>query len=272
MSYQISKNTRLCISLAGRPRSTGTRFHNFLYAQLGLDYIYKACTTNDLASAIAGIRALGIRGCDVASPFKEACIPHLDRLDPSAQALGLVNTIVNDDGHLRGYNTDYLAIRKLLDQRGLSSLLSFALRGTGGIARAVAGALSDAGLQNGIIVARNRSAGPHLAAEHGYRWQPGLGEERPELLVNVTPIGMAGGLEAEDMPFAPALVDAAGAVMDMVAMPARTPLIRYAEAHGKLVITGAEVIALQAAEEFALCTGVRPSDEQIQRASKHARG
>ena len=106
----ISKDTQMCISLSARPSNIGTRFHNYLYAELGLDYIYKACTTTDLAAAIGGIRALGIRGCGVSMPFKEESIRHVDTMDASASAIGSVNTIVNTAGHLAAYNTDYLAI------------------------------------------------------------------------------------------------------------------------------------------------------------------
>lgn len=77
MELHINKDTQLCMSLAGRPGNFGTRFHNFLYRELGLNFIYKAFTTRDIASAIAGIRALGIRGCAVSMPFKEACIQYL---------------------------------------------------------------------------------------------------------------------------------------------------------------------------------------------------
>ena len=55
----LNKDTRLCISLAGRPSNIGTRFHNYLYDQLGLDFIYKAFTTTDIVAAIGGVRALG---------------------------------------------------------------------------------------------------------------------------------------------------------------------------------------------------------------------
>lgn len=92
------------------------------------------------------------------------------------------------------------------------------------------------------------------------------------MVINVTPIGMAGGVEAEQLAFAPATVDAAKIVFDVVALPAETPLVRYGREHGKRVITGAEVIALQALEQFVLYTGVRPTDEQIARAAAHARG
>jgi shikimate dehydrogenase len=272
MLRQISKDTRLCISLAGRPSNIGTRFHNFLYEVLGLDFVYKACTTKDLAAAIAGIRGLDIRGCGVSMPYKEACIPYVDELDASARALQSVNTIVNEHGRLRAYNTDYIAVAKLLEQHRVSPELSFALRGSGGMGKAVAAALRNAGHRSGIILARNETTGRQLAATYGYQWRPEIGEPRPDLLINVTPIGMAGGPEAETLAFAPAVIDGAKVVFDVVALPPETPLIRYARTQGKPVITGAEVIALQAAEQFILYTGVRPTGEQIRRASAYARG
>lgn len=68
----INKDTQLCMSLAGRPGNFDTRFHNYLYQQLGLNYLYKAFTTQDIAATIGGVRALGIRGCAVSMPFKRA--------------------------------------------------------------------------------------------------------------------------------------------------------------------------------------------------------
>ncbi len=77
----INRDTLLCISLAGRPGNFGTRFHNYLYDKLGLNYLYKAFTTKDIEAAVKGVRALGIRGCAVSMPFKESCIPFLDAIE-----------------------------------------------------------------------------------------------------------------------------------------------------------------------------------------------
>ncbi|WP_395458886.1 shikimate 5-dehydrogenase [Azospirillum melinis] len=278
MPHKIDRDTRLCISLSGRPSNIGTRFHNHLYEALSLNYVYKAFTTRDLPGAITGIRALNIRGCGVSMPFKEACIPFLDELDPSAAGLQSVNTIVNDtaeDGgsRLRGYNTDYLAVRTLLDRHDVSPGLPFALRGSGGMARAVVCALRDSGFTNGTLIARNEAAGRRLADEYSLPWQPdSTGIAEGSLLVNVTPLGMAGGPEADTLAFEPALIEAAAQVFDVVAMPAETPLIRAAREAGKPVITGAEVIALQALEQFVLYTGVRPTDEQIAAAAAWSQG
>ncbi|MBG6058126.1 shikimate dehydrogenase [Cryobacterium sp. MP_M5] len=267
----LNKDTRLCISLAARPSNFGTRFHNYLYEQLGLDFIYKAFTTTDLAGAIGGVRALGIRGCSVSMPFKEDVIALVDELDASATAIQSVNTIVNDDGFLRAYNTDYIAAAALLQSNALDPATSFLLRGSGGMAKAVAAALRDSGFADGTIVARNERSGRALADELGYRWLAEPGAMTAPLLVNVTPIGMAGGSQASESAFTGAAVAAADTVFDVVALPAETPLILAARAAGKTVITGAEVIALQAAEQFERYTGVRPTTEQVLAASAFAR-
>jgi shikimate dehydrogenase len=272
MTRQITKDTTLCMSLAARPSNFGTRFHNFLYDALGLDYLYKAFTTTDLAAAIGGVRALGIRGCAVSMPFKEACIPMLDELDASATAIHSVNTIVNTAGHLKAYNTDYIAIAKLLTQHQVSKNLRFAVRGSGGMAKAVACALKDAGFQQGTVVARNEAQGRQLAGLYGYQWRPNMEQVQADVLVNVTPVGMAGGADADALAFDAAAIDAAQVVFDVVALPAETPLIRYARAQGKQTITGAEVFAIQAVEQFVLYTGVRPDDALFQQAAAFARG
>ncbi|MDZ5603727.1 shikimate 5-dehydrogenase [Pseudomonas sp. RP23018S] len=271
MTLTPSADTVLCISLAGRPGTFGVRFHNHLYQQLGLNYYYKAMTTHDLPAAVAGIRALGIRGCGVSMPFKEACMALVDEIDPSAAAIDSINTVVNDAGHLKAYNTDYLAVRQLLEGRQVDPSTAFALRGSGGMAKAVACALRDSGFTDGTLVARNEQAGRELADACGYRWVRELGELSPPMLINVTPIGMAAGPEAEHLAFTEAAIAAAHWVFDVVAMPERTPLIKQAEAAGKSVITGLEVIALQALEQFVLYTGVRPSDAQVQQAIAFAR-
>jgi shikimate dehydrogenase len=152
------RETLLCMSLAARPGNFGVRFHNHLYEQLGLNFYYKAFKCTDLPVAIGAIRALGIRGCAVSMPFKEACIEWLDELDASARAIQSVNTIVNADGYLKAYNTDYIAVAQLLDSRSVPRT-AFALRGSGGMAKAVACAMRDAGFTQGLIVARTKRPG-----------------------------------------------------------------------------------------------------------------
>ncbi|QAY88922.1 shikimate 5-dehydrogenase [Pseudomonas sp. ACM7] len=270
MQMNPDRDTQLCMSLSARPGNFGLRFHNHLYEQLDLNFYYKAFSSQDLPGAVGGIRALGIRGCGVSMPFKEPCIALVDELDPSAAAIQSINTIVNTNGHLKAYNTDYIAIAQLLETHQVPKQLTFALRGSGGMAKAVASALRDGGYKNGLIVARNERAGCALAESLGYRWQVELGSERPQMLINVTPIGMSGP-EADQLAFDVETIAAAEIVFDVVAVPSETPLIVRARAEGKRVITGLEVIAIQALEQFVLYTGVRPTDEQFHKAVEFAR-
>jgi shikimate dehydrogenase len=267
----LTKDTTLCISLAGRPSNVGTRFHNHLYGQLGLDFVYKAFTTTDLPSAVAGIRGLGIRGCGVSMPYKQDVIALVDSMDDSARAISSVNTLVNTDGHLRAYNTDYLAIASLLRTYNVSTDLPFVVLGSGGMARAVVAALRDSGFGRGTVVARNETTGRPLAQEYGFSWLGSAGSQRPGLVINATPVGMAGGPDSDGLPIAPEVIDSAEVVFDVVAMPARTPMVQRAQARGATVITGAEVQSLQAAEQFVLYTGIRPSDEQVREAAVFSR-
>ena len=268
----ITRDTTVCISLAARPSNIGTRFHNFLYDELGLNYLYKAFAPTDLAGAITGIRSLGIRGCAVSMPYKEDVIPLVDALDDSAAAIHSVNTIVNTDGHLRAYNTDYLAVAQLLASHQVPTDHDFALLGSGGMAKAVAAALRDGGFRTGHVVARSETAGHGLAQQYGFLSTTEIGALRPRLIINATPIGMTGGPLAGDLSFPPEVVNAAETVFDVVAFPAQTPLITLATSAGKKAISGAEVIVLQAAEQFVLYTGIRPTDDQLRRAGSFSRG
>lgn len=267
----LNKDMTLCISLSARPSNNGTRFHNHLYEQLGLNWIYKAFAPTDLALAIAGVRGLGIRGCAVSMPYKEDVMALVDELDPSAKAIDSVNTIVNTGGHLKAYNTDYTAIEQLLAGNAVPTDYSVLVQGAGGMAKATVAALRDAGFTDVTVIARNEVTGRSLAEQYGFRWRAALDGGTADLIINVTPIGMAGGPEVDALSFPEDAIAAAKVVFDVVALPAETPLIKAARAAGKQVITGAEVATIQALEQFVLYTGVRPTAGQVQAAEEFMR-
>lgn len=266
----LNKDMTLCISLSGRPSNIGTRFHNYLYDTLGLNFIYKAFSTDDIEGAVRGVRALGIRGCSVSMPFKEAVIPLVDVLEESAAAIESVNTIVNDGGRLSASNTDYEAVASLLASHRVDPALPVLVRGSGGMAKAVVAAFRGAGFADLTVLARNATAGPALADKYGYRWLAEDPEPGARVLVNVTPLGMDGP-QAGARSFSDAHIEAAEVVFDVVAFPAETPLVRAGRARGKQLITGAEVIALQAARQFERYTGVALTPELVAEASEFSR-
>lgn len=265
----LNKDMSVCISLSARPSNIGTRFHNFLYDELGLNFIYKAFSTDDLEGAVRGMRALGFRGMSVSMPFKEAIIPMVDQLDESARAIHSVNTVVNDGGVLTASNTDYEAVAELLERHQVPTDSAVVVRGSGGMAKAVVAAFRGAGFADLTVVARNEQTGRAVAEQYDYRWAV---ESTPgaDVIVNVTPLGMAGADETAQS-FSDDEIAAATTVFDVVAFPSETPLILAARAAGKPVITGAEVIALQAARQFEKYTGVALTREQVERASAFSR-
>ena len=105
----ISGKTRIC-GVIGDPieHTMSPVMHNAAFKELGIDYVYVAFRVRkeELGKAVAGMRALNIRGLNVTIPHKVAIIPFLDELDPLAAKIGAVNTIANDDGVFRGYNND----------------------------------------------------------------------------------------------------------------------------------------------------------------------
>ncbi|MFT4044098.1 MAG: shikimate 5-dehydrogenase [Gordonia sp. (in: high G+C Gram-positive bacteria)] len=266
----LNKDMTLCISLAARPSNIGTRFHNYLYDELGLNFVYKAFTTTDIEGAIRGVRALGIRGCSVSMPFKEAVIALVDEVEPSASAIESVNTIVNEDGRLIASNTDYEAVGALLAESGIDRGAPVLVRGSGGMAKAVVAAFRGSGFSDLTVYARNARAGAALAEHYGYRSTDAEPEPGASVIVNVTPLGMHGP-DAAVQSFSAGAIAAADTVFDVVAFPDRTPLIVAAEAAGKKVITGAQVIALQAAAQFEKYTGVAITADQVARASQFSR-
>jgi shikimate dehydrogenase len=178
---------------------------------------------------------------------------------------------VNTDGRLVGYNTDYTAVVTALSRPGVAPGTEFLLRGSGGMGKAVVAALRDHGLTTGTIIARNERTGPALAEQYGFDWAAEPADRTAPLLINVTPIGMTGGPQANDLSFDRPCIAAADVVFDVIAFPPRTPLIAAAQELGKPTITGAEIIAAQAAEQSTLYTRVRLDDDQVRRAAEFSR-
>jgi len=137
------------------------------------------------------------------------------------------------------------------------------------MAKAVIAALRDSGFGHGVVVARNEAKGRALAAQYGFEWSAEIGDATAPLLVNVTPLGMAGA-DADALAFPQACIERCDVAFDVVALPAVTPMLAAATAAGKRVVTGADVAVLQALEQFVLYTGVTPSPAQVADAAAFA--
>ena len=245
----------LCGSLSRLASPLGRSMHEAGYRALGLAFTYVPFEVADLGGALVGMRALGIRGFGVSHPFKQAILGLVDALDPTAERVGAVNTVVNTGGRLVGHNTDGLgAMRALEEARSLRGARVL-LVGAGGAARAIAFGLRDRGAVT-TIANRDRAKAEQLGAVTGAR-SAGLDEaERAgdyDVVVNATIVGQA-GTNAESLVPESAL-HAGQVVMDIVAKPTRTPLVEAAEKRGATAVHGGRMLLYQAASQFELYTG-----------------
>lgn len=245
----------LCGSLAGTPFTFNVRVHNAAYAELGLDYTFVSFGVEDTAAAIAAMRTLGIRGMNVTMPHKQAVMAHLDAIDPTAQAIGAVNTIDNRDGFLTGYNTDCVGAQRALEEVTSLAGRRLALLGAGGAARAIAHAARAAGAQV-TVFNRTVDKAHALAADFGLACGGALEDFVAgafDILVNATAAGFRAP-EVHPLPgrLAPHLV-----VMDVAFLPVRTALIRDAESLGCRAIPGTRMLLHQFCGQVELYSGGR---------------
>jgi shikimate dehydrogenase len=248
----VTPETRLVISLAARPGRFGFTVHNAGYAALGLNFHYQPMTCTNLRDALAGVRAMDMRGCSLTMPYKTEALALMDEISPRATATGAVNTVVNEDGKLIGHNTDVLGAAELLrPHRNLPWLVL----GAGGMARAFLQAARE--LQHGqvILSARDEAAGRALAANFGATF---LAWDQREKMVgcavlNATPIGMAP--DAAQSPITAGAAAQMALVFDAVPNPHETMLVQAARSAGVPVITGRDLAMEQAFGQFELYTG-----------------
>ena len=112
---KINKETRLILSISDSPGNFGTTFHNYLYQKFDQNYLYKACLCKDIVISVKSIKALSLFGMSVSMPFKKKAIHLVDELSEEAIKFKSLNTIVNNNGKLVGYNTDVYALEKILE-------------------------------------------------------------------------------------------------------------------------------------------------------------
>ncbi|MBI4795503.1 MAG: shikimate dehydrogenase, partial [Deltaproteobacteria bacterium] len=220
----INGHTKI-YGILGRPvtHSLSPAMHNAAFRELGVNAVYVPFPVTDLPRAVAGLRGLAIAGASVTIPFKEEIIPLIDELDPQAARMGAVNTLVNREGRLIGYNTDWLgAVTALKARTGISGE-HFLILGAGGAARAIAfGILENAGWV--CITDLDAPRANTLARELAVEAVPlnSLEQCPASILINATPVGMAPDLEG--IPINPDILSRFSLVMDIVYRPLTTRL------------------------------------------------
>lgn len=246
--------------------------------ELGLDYVYRTIdlTTLELLpdqlwDILTWARRLGFNALNITHPCKQLVIDHLDRIDPLAEALGAVNTVLITDRGLIGHNTDTTGFETAF-VTGLpgAAVSDVTLLGAGGAGSAVADALLRLGTARLTIVdvdpIKANDLAAHLSARHTARVEANTLEQLPELLatsdgvVHCTPMGMK---DHPGMPFSPALLRSELWVADIVYRPLETELLTAARARGCRTLNGGRMAVHQAADALALITGLTPDPDRM---------
>ncbi|MEW9701541.1 shikimate dehydrogenase [Paenibacillus sp. SI8] len=238
---------------------------NRAFQETGLNAAYAAFHVSplELGDAIRGIRALGYRGVNVTIPHKVEVMQYLDEIDEGAQVIGAVNTIVNDNGRLKGYNTDGIGyVRSLKEETGIELQgKTVLLLGAGGAARGVAYALAKEGAACIYIANRTKERALELAdAISSFTRTEGIGLDEIDravheavLVVNTTSAGMHPNVDELPMP-----IDSLSErhlVSDLIYNPRITRFLREAELKGARIHGGLGMFIYQGAFAFEYWTG-----------------
>ena len=266
----------LVLGVFGDPvaHSLSPQMHARFAESTGMDTVYVPfhVRAEGLETALGALPSLGVGGVNITVPHKEAAYRWLGDRSPAAAAIGAVNTVIVDGDHLRGDNTDADGFRAdLTAQLGHTGWESgpVVVLGAGGAARAVVHALVAAGVPEIVLANRTPEKGQalidQLAPERGRAVALASGAltealGRARLLVNTTSLGLEGerfeGLDLAALP-------AAAGVYDLIYNPARTPLLREAEARGLAVANGLGMLVRQGAISYARWTGAEPAVEPV---------
>ncbi|MCG6877576.1 MAG: shikimate dehydrogenase [Deltaproteobacteria bacterium] len=252
----MKKGPARIYGVLGNPigHSLSPAMHNAAFEAEGINSCYVALESSDLKGSVVGMRALGIRGMSVTIPFKTEVMAYLDALDPLAEKIGAVNTIVNENGLLKGYNTDGSGAMKALDAVIFPAGKRCVLVGAGGAARGV-GFMATKNGMNLTVSNRSEDRGGALADFLKCPFVPlsKIGELDVDVLIQTTPVGMFPRENASPVPsdiFREGMV-----VMDAVYNPMETKMLKDARSRGCKIISGLEMFIHQGALQFQLWTG-----------------
>lgn len=274
------KGTTKNLGVMGWPiaHSLSPVLQNAAIEEAGLDYVYISLPVppEKLKEAVAGLRAMQFTGWNVTIPHKQAIMAELDAVDEDARIIGAVNTVVNRDGHLTGYNTDCIGFMQPLAQQGfLPKGKEATILGAGGAARAVIWGLLRAKVKRITLGVRNPAKAARLAEEFAaygeiqvLHWEDSAFAEHlavTDLLVNTTPLGMYPHVEGMP-PVDWTKLKKDALVYDIIYTPERTRFLSEAQAHGHAIINGEGMLASQGAAAFTLWTGVAPDLALMKRA------
>ena len=276
----ISGKTRVC-GVIGDPieHSLSPIMHNAAFQALDLDYVFLAFKVKPsyVVDAVNGMRALNIRGLNVTMPHKKTVMASLDRIDLSAQIINSVNTILNKENLLFGFNTDGVGAVKALKENGVELKgRKVLLLGAGGAARAIAYAMAKEADELAVLnrtvkdaqaLARlvEKAANKRIVAGSLSLEDIDANLQDSDVLINATSVGMKPRPDQTPVPIE--LLRKNLSVMDIVYNPLETKLAKDAKAVGAKVVSGVEMLIYQGAASFEIWTGKSAPVEVMRKAA-----
>ncbi len=275
----IGTSTRVC-AVIGNPiaHSLSPAIHNAAYEELKLDFVYVAYRVEDVKSALAGMRALeNFRGMSVTIPHKVEVMKYVDQIDDVDRAIGSINTVVNENGKLRGFGTDGPGALKALADAGVDpDGRNVLMLGAGGAARMIAFTLAnrtkmdsltildiDENIYKGLTADLRERSNANVFSDMLTESSLDKAMEKADVVIHCTPIGMHPKEDASLVP--PDLFRQGQAVFDIVYTPLETKLLKDAKAKGLKVVSGVEMFVNQAVLQFEQFTGVEAPVEVMRR-------
>jgi shikimate dehydrogenase len=267
--------TKICL-IIGDPvnHSLSPLMHNTAYEAVGLEeqfvYLASSVPVTKMKSVIESVRTLGIRGLTCTVPHKIAVMSHLDEIDEVAKKIGAVNSVVNTNGNLKGYNTDWIGAITPLKKIGSLENKKVLVIGAGGAARAVVYGLVHEKAQVTIINRTSEKAN-ELAKEFGCSSKDEIDEvflAAQDIVMNTTSVGMHPHEGVS--PISLDGVHKGQILMDIVYAPYETEFLKQGKKRGAKIIHGTEMLLFQGTAQFELYTGVRAPIEIMEKTLLHA--
>lgn len=269
----------LVTGLIGNPvgHSFSPLIHNTISQKLGENMVYVPLPVENgeqLGDAIRGAYAMGFAGLNVTVPYKQAVIPFLKEIDPVAEAIGAVNTLVRTDGGYKGYNTDYKGLRRALEAEGVTIWnYDVVLVGAGGAARAAGFMCGEAGVKHLAILNRTQEKAEALAADIRRVFpkmeitcyplsQPGRIPFEKFLAIQCTKVGLYPNTQETPIQ-SPMFFRRAVLAYDCIYNPEETLFLRKVREHGHTGWGGTGMLLYQGVESHEYWTGKRIPDEAV---------
>ena len=250
-NIKYNNSTKLLISVSGNPTNFGVTIYNYIFKKLNMNCIYlpfKIINANDVIEIIT---KLDIYGCSVSSPLKKELYKILKDVDKPVRKLENINTIKNNSGALKGYNTDYYGFKSLVENKKYNNALIY---GYGAVSKTIVNCLSDVGIKKISITGRDNGKIKEFSKKNKVKIFQG--NEFFDLLINATPSGNLNDPVVDHLDFCSNLID-------LNVFNSNNYLVQLAVEKGIGLSKGVDMSILQLQKQFEIYFGFEPEKQLI---------